>query len=473
MASKRSRAQSRDDDDDDNQQSAGEGSSAPSASPGPSKRARRQTANGYSNDHMEEDESLVRDQDEDGDEDVKPFGGKRRHTSGQTDDDGYKPGAIRRVKLANFVTYEHAEFFPGPSLNMVLGPNGTGKSSLVCAICLGLGYPSKVLGRASAFGEFVKHGKNRAVIEIELQKGPRDRANHVVTLRINREDNSRKFRLNGKDATLKEVQRLNQQLRIQIDNLCQFLPQDKVAEFAGLSPVELLAKTLQAAAPLEMIVWQEELKELYKKQKEIQSSHNDDAAQLARLENRQESLQADVERLRERQRIGAEIDKLKDLCIVAEYNESRERYTIAKKELKDLQRKKRRLEERFAPALAGVHAKEAYKNQIQAVLDTRKQILKSAEDEADAMVGKSDAAISRVQAIKIELEGNENFLTAKRKEVAELKRKITHQKGLYSQKPKEFNAAEWNTQIVSILLPYCPAGTVTADTDHSIARKRT
>src|SRR5271156_4254952 len=52
----------------------------------------------------------------------------------------YQPGAILRVKLTNFVTYTSAEFFPGPNLNMVIGPNGTGKSTLVCAICLGLGW---------------------------------------------------------------------------------------------------------------------------------------------------------------------------------------------------------------------------------------------------------------------------------------------------------------------------------------------
>jgi structural maintenance of chromosomes protein 5 len=52
----------------------------------------------------------------------------------------YQPGAIVRVKLTNFVTYTSAEFKPGPSLNMVIGPNGTGKSTLVCAICLGLGW---------------------------------------------------------------------------------------------------------------------------------------------------------------------------------------------------------------------------------------------------------------------------------------------------------------------------------------------
>jgi hypothetical protein len=56
----------------------------------------------------------------------------------------YQPGAIVRVKLTNFVTYTSAEFFPGPNLNMVIGPNGTGKSTLVCAICLGLGWSPSV-----------------------------------------------------------------------------------------------------------------------------------------------------------------------------------------------------------------------------------------------------------------------------------------------------------------------------------------
>ena len=58
--------------------------------------------------------------------------------------DEYQPGSIVRVKLQNFVTYTSAEFFPGPSLNMIIGPNGTGKSTLVCAICLGLGWGPQV-----------------------------------------------------------------------------------------------------------------------------------------------------------------------------------------------------------------------------------------------------------------------------------------------------------------------------------------
>jgi chromosome segregation ATPase len=54
------------------------------------------------------------------------------------------PGSIVRIQLRNFVTYDWVEFRPGPYLNMILGPNGTGKSSIACAICLGLNWPPSV-----------------------------------------------------------------------------------------------------------------------------------------------------------------------------------------------------------------------------------------------------------------------------------------------------------------------------------------
>lgn len=58
--------------------------------------------------------------------------------------DEYVDGSIYRVKLHNFLTYNNAEFYPGPRLNVILGPNGTGKSSVVCALCVGLGGSTKV-----------------------------------------------------------------------------------------------------------------------------------------------------------------------------------------------------------------------------------------------------------------------------------------------------------------------------------------
>lgn len=59
-------------------------------------------------------------------------------------DSRYVVGSITRIKLINFMTYDFVEFRPGPCLNMILGPNGTGKSSIAAAIAIGLGFSPKV-----------------------------------------------------------------------------------------------------------------------------------------------------------------------------------------------------------------------------------------------------------------------------------------------------------------------------------------
>ena len=49
---------------------------------------------------------------------------------------GYRNGSVLRVRMHNFLTFDDCEVFPGPRLNVILGPNGTGKSSVTHAICL-------------------------------------------------------------------------------------------------------------------------------------------------------------------------------------------------------------------------------------------------------------------------------------------------------------------------------------------------
>lgn len=60
--------------------------------------------------------------------------------------------------MKNFLTYDECEFYTGPKLNIVIGPNGTGKSALTHAICLACcGSTSdvgKVNSRSVSFIEF-------------------------------------------------------------------------------------------------------------------------------------------------------------------------------------------------------------------------------------------------------------------------------------------------------------------------------
>ncbi len=52
--------------------------------------------------------------------------------------------------------------------------------------------------------------------------------------------------MNDKQVKLKEIEELVGDLNIQVDNLCQFLPQEKVAEFARMNPQQLLESTEKA-----------------------------------------------------------------------------------------------------------------------------------------------------------------------------------------------------------------------------------
>lgn len=78
-----------------------------------------------------------------------------------------------------------------------------------------------------------------ACVQIELFF---KRGNRVIRRNIYR-DNKSSWMLDGRDATLKAVTRVMEDAKIQIDNLCQFLPQDKVGEFSRMNPVQLLKAT--------------------------------------------------------------------------------------------------------------------------------------------------------------------------------------------------------------------------------------
>ena len=61
-------------------------------------------------------------------QDVKPDpGGVVAGGGGRVEDKGdYMAGSIVRIRMRSFLTYDDCEVEPGPRLNVVVGPNGTG-----------------------------------------------------------------------------------------------------------------------------------------------------------------------------------------------------------------------------------------------------------------------------------------------------------------------------------------------------------
>ncbi|KAF4633023.1 hypothetical protein G7Y89_g5094 [Cudoniella acicularis] len=359
----------------------------------------------------------------------------------------FQPGAIVRVKLTNFITYENAEFFPGPNLNMVIGPNGTGKSSLVCAICLGLGWNPSHLGRAGQIGEFVKHNKNDAYVEIELQRRPTEARNHVVRLRIIKDGNLREWWLDGRKTSHKNIQKVTTDFNIQVDNLCQFLPQDKVSEFAALSPEDLLLQTQRAAAPEEMLQQHEQLKQLRKLQKTLDIQLEQDKESLGAMENRQENLRAEVQRLQERREIQERISLLQKTVPFAEYKIARMRHMEYKKKKEDAQARFRDLEENLGPTIASIKHKEDYRDQIEVVVKERKAVVDSAEREAASCIKDIEGLDENIQKNEKAIEFERVGEGKRRKEVAKIQRTITNLKAKANEEPIEFDAGTWNERI--------------------------
>ncbi|KKY22439.1 putative structural maintenance of chromosome complex subunit [Diplodia seriata] len=285
----------------------------------------------------------------------------------------HQPGSIVRVKLTNFVTYTSAEFQLGPSLNMIIGPNGTGKR------------------RAKELGEFVKHGAREAEIEIELSGGPQTRdRNPTIRRLIRREGNKSTFSLNGQQTTHKEVIRLCKSFSIQIDNLCQFLPQDRVVEFAALSPVQLLEQTQRAAAPDYMNDWHDQLKALRNEQKTKTDTRDKQQEVLRDLQNRHNLQRADVERMQERQSYADKLHAYQNIRPFVQYRAARERYTKAKEAVDDAKLELRDLQQREEPTLAVLESKKEYRNQVEQVVRQRGKLIERMERNAETLRQRMD-----------------------------------------------------------------------------------
>lgn len=113
--------------------------------------------------------------------------------------------------------------------------------------------------------DYVKNGKETAQVYITLYK-----QNEKDIMKF-----GRIFDLNGKSqyeideqpVTQKVYMRTIAEYNIQVDNLCQFLPQDRVQDFTKMNPQELLDNTQSSVCLPEIEEALKNLKELRSQQK--------------------------------------------------------------------------------------------------------------------------------------------------------------------------------------------------------------
>ena len=163
---------------------------------------------------------------------------------------GFKRGMLLRVKMKNFLTYDDCEVFPGPKLNVILGPNGTGKSTITHAVCLACAGTPATVGRSPDITQFVKKGKEgqESYVEIDLLSESVNKTSKTVRIRraISSESRTSKWSKDDKNSSEKEIKSLMSALNIDVDNLCNFMAQDKVGDFTTQTNKGMLMRTLQS-----------------------------------------------------------------------------------------------------------------------------------------------------------------------------------------------------------------------------------
>ncbi|NXQ81512.1 SMC6 protein, partial [Nyctibius grandis] len=152
-------------------------------------------------------------------------------------------GIIESIQLKNFMCHSMLGPFQfGSNLNFVVGNNGSGKSSVLTALIVGLGGKATATNRGSSLKMFVRDGETSADITITLRNQGRDAfkpeaygSSIIVNQRINL-DGSRSYRLKSKSGTLisskkEELIGILDHFNIQVDNPVSVLTQEMSKHF--------------------------------------------------------------------------------------------------------------------------------------------------------------------------------------------------------------------------------------------------
>ncbi|KAL7120493.1 hypothetical protein ACP275_02G126400 [Erythranthe tilingii] len=352
-------------------------------------------------------------------------------------DDDYMPGNITKIELFNFMTFNKLTCKPGSRLNLVIGPNGSGKSSLVCAIALGLGGEPQLLGRATSVGAYVKRGEESGYVKICL-RGAREEDPITITRKIDTRNKS-EWLFNGKVVAKKEINEVIQKFNIQVNNLTQFLPQDRVCEFAKLTPVQLLEETEKAVGDPQLPIQHRTLITKSQELKKFERAIESNKGSLDQLKALNAELERDVERVRQREDLLAKAESMKKKLPWLKYDMKKAEYLNAKEQEKD---SKLKLDE----AAEGL-------NKIKEPIEKQKGEKAKQEAKLKKMNGLSDSNMKK----RMQLLENYNHMGAlidgKHNEVEDLRRQEESRQQRMSKAKESLAAAE--TELAN-LPPYEP-----------------
>ena len=302
-----------------------------------------------------------------------------------------------------------------------------------------------MLGRATDVETFVANGETDGKVEIEIAD---DSGNNAIISRIIRREGSPKstFQLNGHPSTAKKIQELVlKTYHISVNNLCTFLPQDKVGSFSGFDSKQLLIETEKSLSASQHL-WHTH-QALIEAQEELRSgTTNVDTLteRIAQLTTENQRLEREKERMEERD-IAIEqanlfrkklhwllFDEKRVECMTLKANRTEVKQSLRqiKEELKPLQKDHTTLSE----------AKKELETRYKALNQQTQKLQKEMEKQVKKYETHDDGienALSELQAMDSQRARMENEVQLNRDKV------IQFEKVLEGAAPKEQVEREW------------------------------
>ncbi|GJQ14728.1 hypothetical protein GpartN1_g6519.t1 [Galdieria partita] len=249
-------------------------------------------------------------------------------------DNRFKRGQVVSLRLKNFVTFDDVVLHASPSLNLIAAPNGTGKSTIASALCIVFCSNLKTLERASSLSEFIKRGEERATIEVTLYDPQSPETRNLRKVSRSFDKNRSESFIDDKPVRQSEIQSLCKSYNVQLDNLCVFLPQERISNFTSMEPKELFRRSLEAIGGSDLYISFADLVSKEDNLKRRKNEAEEDQRKIVDLEKEREQLENNLRFVEEVQKLKNDLEEMEFVREWLDYEEKR-KSCVEKKEKKD------------------------------------------------------------------------------------------------------------------------------------------
>ena len=295
---------------------------------------------------------------------------------------------------------------------------------------------------------FIMHDKEEAIIEIELAPFP-NKPTHIIRRTIDRNKGATgkrsrgiaasTYHINDQQVRIDDVRKLvSDTYHIAIDNLCTFLPQDKVGSFSGFDSKMLLEETEKSVSGTQHLYNDHQrLIQLEKDMKKGESDLITKKAELQKLDDEVKRLEREKELMEEREEGMKKIQLYKQKLMWVVFDEKRVQAVEKKAE-------KKKVKEELAKAQKGLAPLQAEIAELEHEYEGGKQRRVQLQKDIDRSLKNHHTALSAVDGHQDEIDTLQNQLayidSEKRQAEAKLqnrRRDVEEKEAMLAEYPSE------------------------------------